>query len=348
MTADDAGTRLGAEIEFVVDPPIPETQPGAVVDGIMTQMENIVGLMIPFQTQQRFMLNQATGSAQDATVEVYPTIKGQAQATNMPSNPQVTGGIRLDKMGELFQDIVAAHGQDNANPRYQALQAAGVENYVRMLHTENQGMLGAANTRAGQYQHPATPFAPGPATSAKFKGLIALAMTYLWTARNGYQGGALPYAKAFTLLLGRTDFAAMWNSLPGWERAIYNGRPHEFSARTLAAAGNLPPGDRLLTRGVMNVPNQPQQGTHHIPITRQDWLIGIAQGVDRLSVAQFPHLEGEFESLGHLGAKTDAVGPGGNQQGVVAEFRKVQQQMPYLGWRPFANAIFTYLRTVNQ
>ncbi len=82
-------------------------------------------------------------------------------------------------------------------------------------------------------------------------------------------------------------------------------------------------------------------------MTRLDWLVGIAEGKDKLSSFHMPHWKPELEGLGALGGKTDVVGLN-RAKGVVLEFRQVSPQMPYTQWRDFANRVFAYLIDLNR
>ncbi len=333
LTADEAGTELGAEIEWVVDPPLPDSMPINQVDQLMQSLENLVAQFVTMQNQDRFMLDSITGDPRDATIEVRPKIKSAANAQNMKANPQVTGGIRLDQMQTLFKQL----GQPNtADPQHQ---------HVLGLLT---GMGGAA-IFAGSGAA-----ADAVGGSDKLKGLASQLIAYLKAGSDpliqtmGFSAGrAFDYAKLIGKLMARTDFASQFKMLDPQERQPFEQNPQTFVDLILNAAGmagtyNTP----VFERAVKNKAGDPTQGVFNFPVTRKDWLWMIVKGTDQLSSKAMPQWKDELEGLGALGGKTDSLASG--ERGVIAEFRTVQQQMPYTQWRQFAIDVFAYLAQLNS
>ncbi len=333
MTADEASTELGAEIEWVVDPPIPETVTPQVVDQMMQNLENVVAPLVAAQGQNQFTLDQVTNDPRHATIEVQPNIKGNDNAQNMKSNPQVTGGIRLDQMETLFEQL---GDPTKADDEHQAILG------------QLTGMYGS-----GVYAGAAAAVS-GIQGSDKLRGLATQIVSYLKSGSDpllamgmaASAGRAFDYAKLIGKLMARTDLGSQFLMLDQNERQPFEQNPDTFVTLILNAAGMAGTEDtHVFERGVKNKAGDANQGMFTFPVSRKDWLIGITEGKDRLSSHHMPQWKSELEGLGALGDKTDTVG--NNQQGVIAEFRGVQQQMPYLAWRPFAVDVFKYLVQLN-
>lgn len=325
LTADEAGTDLGAELEWVVDPPIPETAGVAALAPILQALETAAGRMVAFQNRDAFMLDEATGDPRDATLEIHPKIKGAGPGQDMKANPQVTGGMRLDQMVTMFHELHAPSGQ-HAQAQQELVGMGG------------SGLLEGAAARADSI--------PG---SDKLKGLAAQVMAYLRAgALLGMQPSpsqAYDYAKLIGKIMARTDFGSQFLMLDPAERRPFEANPRSFATLVLNAA-QLPGNVAVFERKIKNVAGQAAAGVFDFPVTREDWLVGIVRGHDLLSSKHMPHWKSELEGLGALGAKTDPVGQG--ERGVVAEFRLAQPQMPYTQWRGFGTRVFSYLIDLNQ
>ncbi|MFQ3647610.1 MAG: hypothetical protein SNJ54_04200 [Anaerolineae bacterium] len=333
LTADEAGTELGAEIEWVVDPPLPDSVPINQVDQLMQSLENLVAQFVALQNQDRFMLDSITGDPRDATIEVRPKIKSAANAQNMKANPQVTGGIRLDQMQTLFKQL----GNPNeADPQHQHVLGL-------LTGMGGAGMFGNAGAAADAV-----------GGSDKLKGLATQLIAYLKAGSDpliqtmGFSPGrAFDYAKLIGKLMARTDFASQFKMLDPQERQPFEQNPQTFVDLILNAAGMGGTYDTLVfERAIKNKAGDPSQGVFNFPVTRKDWLWMIVQGTDQLSSKAMPQWKDELEGLGALGGKTDSLASG--ERGVIAEFRTVQQQMPYTQWRQFAIDVFAYLAQLNS
>ncbi|XWX03203.1 hypothetical protein VZO05_11895 [Aggregatilineales bacterium SYSU G02658] len=333
LTADEAGTELGAEIEWVVDPPLPDSLPINQVDQLMQSLENLVAQFVALQNQDRFMLDSITGDPRDATIEVRPKIKSAANAQNMKANPQVTGGIRLDQMQTLFKQL----GQPNtADPQHQHVLGL-------LTGMGGAGLMGSSGAAADAV-----------GGSDKLKGLATQLIAYLKAGSDpliqtmGFSAGrAFDYAKLIGKLMARTDFASQFKMLDPQERQPFEQNPQTFVDLILNAAGMTGTDNTLVfERAIKNQAGDPSKGVFNFPVTRKDWLWMIVQGTDQLSSKAMPQWKDELEGLGALGGKTDSLASG--ERGVVAEFRTVQQQMPYTQWRQFAIDVFAYLAQLNS
>jgi hypothetical protein len=317
LTADEANTPLGAEIEFVVNH-VPEDQP-ARMRTALEYLENLAREMNKFKDSFMFKLSDATKVAADDKVEVHPTVK---QHGEMMANPQVTGGVRLDKMTTMFKDLSKPSGQHSTAQH-------------ELVATGGGPGLGAAADKVANLK------VNGQDASDKCKGLVALLVTYLmmgkkYVADRAVKMPTLNYAKASLTLLARTDFAEMFTHLPQEERDFFSRHPAEFEQLVLDAEGtNLNPKRRVLERGVHN---------ERVGPTRRAWLLGIAGGNDLMKKSTDERLFG----YGELGNKKDDVGPGRAEPGEILEFRTMGKSVPWDEWLPMGERIFAYIADLNR
>ena len=316
LTADEANTPLGAEIEFVV-PHVKENQRGTM-DTAMQYLESLAGQMNGFKSSTIFTLDRATRTPGDDRVEVHPTIKATG---DMKANPQLTGGVRLDRLTQMFNDLNApqgAHSQAQAD-----LVAVG-----------GGGGLGLAANRVANLS------VNGAPASAKCQGLVAMLLTYLQmgkldTGVPGLNQPTLNYGKASLTLLARTDYYGMFRRLPNNEKTYFKANPDQFESMVLTAAGNLAPNANVLERGIHGVA---------VNVTRRNWLRGIPAGTDLLKKRTDARLFG----YGSRGRHTDTVGPGLAEKGTILEFRTMRKDIKWDQWRDMAMRLFDYIVALNQ
>jgi Domain of unknown function (DUF4157) len=338
MTTDAANTDLGSEIEWVVEPPIEESSGVAAVNGVMGRLKNTVAQLVAHQGRDKFTLDEVTGAPGDSGIELHPKIKGGSAGAGMKANPQITGGVRLDQMANMFAQL--------GNPR--------ADEPHHQVREELMGMGGAdilANSAAAANQIQG---------SASLKGLAAQIIAYLQAgaippALRGRPGQAFQYAKLIGKILARTDFGAQFKLLPEDERQRFEENPESFANLILGAAKVGDGNTNVFERKIKNVPFKTDQGTFDFPVTRNEWLTQITQGQDlltqRIFVLQKPDdadLAYQLDSMGRLEDKTDEVGRNNDIPAPIVEFRQVKAQMPYTDWGPFAASAFEYLKYLNQ
>ena len=314
FTADEAQTPLGAEIEYVV-PHVAENNRNQM-DAALQALEQHAQDMDAHRGETIFTLDRATQNVAHNRVEVHPTIKTTG---TMKANPQTTGGVRMDRLTQMFTDL--GHNQGAHAGAQHALVATGGGGGLA-----NAAALVANMTVNG---HPA---------SAKFKGLAATIVTYLQMGRANVGGMPMPtlnYAKASLTLLARTDFRRMYQLLPNAEKAYYTAHPKRFRREILAVVGNLDPNANVLERGVHN---------HPVNITRRAWLEGIPAGTDLLKQQTDARLFG----FGSRNKHTDPVGPAQGRRGAIFEFRTMGRDIPYTQWHALGMSIFDYIVALNQ
>jgi hypothetical protein len=266
------------------------------------------------------------------------------QQSPLVANPQVTGGISFDKIITLLSEMGGGSHNVPEGPRRQA---------ARDLERMGPLMPGQAAGRGRNV-----------AGTSQFQGMVALLTSYL---RNGQaQQHPLNYAKLVSgFLMLRTDFGSMFLKLPPAERAPYQANPEQFVTLVMNAAQlQTDAGAPVLERGVRKGQTPGRRDYDRrldnaaTRLTRREWLTGITQGQDRLSSHHLPDLRSELEGLGALGPTTDPIGPApapGTElglrdrgQGIVMEFRRMAQTVPWDQWRDLAIRIHGYIAELNN
>jgi hypothetical protein len=351
LTVDDATTPLGAELEWVVHPPVQESNDVGVMAGIMDNLKGTVDELMAFSNRESFTLDEASGDDGDSHIEIQPGIKGNG-FRNMGAPAQATGGVGIDQLLTMFTDMSTA-GAQQRTPESAAGMAA--------LSGAAGGAAGAAADVGAR--------APG---STRLKGLVAYIYRYL--SMGAFVHGqnaqafnlATPYAKNLTMFLARTDFKRMFGMLPRDELDLYGGAAYgggdaevtafvAMVAKAITDSGRAVNLDRrVFERGIKNADGVTVK---NIDVNCRAWLRDVASGTgDQLSskyqgaIGQ-AGIASELESMGNLGAKADRVGAdaagAANFTGIVTEFRGDTGQKLPAEWKPYAVTVFTYLKQLN-
>ncbi len=314
LTADEANTNLGAEIEFVV----PHLLESKRTDMLMAlaRLEELAEKLDRRRGEGRFSLDKATGNPNDNSVEVYPKIKAPGR---LRANPQLTGGIRMDKIPTLFAELSNKPADKHAAARYALVGGGG------------GGGLGNASTAVANLTRK-----DGVPTSPQCKGLVALIISYLMMGRQDAGGEmvqpTLNYGKASLTVLARTDFRKMFELLPPLEQQYFRKRPTErFVEWVLELSGNLAADNNVIDRGI--------QG-NAVPVTRRKWLWHIARDTDLLKKETDARLFG----YGELGSKVDDVGPLLGYKGAVIEFRTMSRDVEWTKWWQLGMRLFDFIQ----
>ena len=351
LTVDDATTPLGAELEWVVHPPVQESNDVGVLEGIMDNLKGTVDDLLAFKDRESFTLNEVSHDNADAHIEIQPGIKGNG-FRNMAAPAQATGGVGMDQLLTMFQDM-GKTPHDQRTPQ----SAAGVSALVGASASS-----AAAAASVGEH-------APG---SARLKGLVAFLYRYL--SMGAFVHGqdaqqfnrATPYAKNLTMFLARTDFKKMFSMLPRDELDLYGGATYGGDNTHVAAfvamvtkaitdSGRaITLNRRVFERGIKGADGVTIK---NIDVTCQAWLESIANGSGDLLSSKYQTALGnqnnasELESMGNLGAKADRVGAdaagNANFTGIVTEFRGETGQRQPVEWKPYAVNVFNYLKQLN-
>ncbi len=185
------------------------------------------------------------------------------------------------------------------------------------------------------------------------EGLVAMAVAYV---KAGVCVPFASYPKALAPLMSRTDFATLFNTLPGPQQAVLRSDARVFSGLVIAAANS--------NVGLSNkdaVVNDTMPIVQHFgdvkELTIGRWLNGIPAGVDYMTVSGFQRMlledmnsgaltkaqldksEG-MEGFGALGSKTDS----GN---AIVEFRGIPKMLTHMEIEEFALNFHKYIQNLN-
>lgn len=339
VTADT--TSVGdSVVEMVLDPPVDEAEPEKFETALKTfKKAGDEFDAIKEKNPSRHKLSDVTSGP--TNVAVTP------KETGFKGNPQMTGGIAFDK---LFTFLEEATG--NATP------PKGREGASELTRNQKFPSEAAAITGAGVEVGKVR-------GSAELKGLVAMLGSYLRFG-SASMGPPMNYAKLISFsFMARTDFAAMFSMLPDRERNRYEKHPEKFVTLVLKACEMPGTGAvKVFERGIRKSYDKMSPDftvdittdVAGLAVTREDWLMGVTQGQDKISSTGMPALKRYFEGLGALGAKTDRVGdepqpPDGEDRkgtGIIVELRQMQDAQDYTNFIPIAKQVFKYWAALNK
>jgi hypothetical protein len=373
MEADESSDQ-GSAIEFVVDPPVGEQDRDKLV-AIMTEMTaEAERIQVAGQSKTARKANAAHEAAEREAsrrakersmaetgrldtykpdpVERRPSMSlkdagikgGLADAWIRPAspvvaNPQVTGGIALDKIIDMMEQVGRDGDQSGVDASHQASAKA-----LDKGGTVNPSTFAAAVRAAGGFGAVTTP-------SKSLQGMAALMASYLDTGKGGQGVKPLNYAKLVSgSIMLRTDFASLFSALPMLEQADIRSDPFAFSEWVLGIAGLAGAGDAaVFERGVLEDYHQGAtpvvDDDPGLKVSRSSWLVGVVVGHDSLSARSNPALRAKLEGLGRLGNRFDQVGD--RRRGAIMEFRGMGKGVPSDQWSALALGIFDYLVGLN-
>lgn len=333
MSVDDASTPLGAELEWVVDPPIPESTDVKDVAELFARLHGVCKQLLAFQRRESFLLSEVTKDRNDDHVEIQPGAKGGTMR-DMAANPQATGGVSIDHLFHLFQDLA---GSRNSN-----------KPAVKSVRDDLKGSAPAMSIVSAIGRMPGQEL-----MSDRLKGLLGFLVRYVEMAAANTP---LAYAKVSTMFLARTDFATMFSLLPKEEREQFQKNPGAlFDLVKAGLEGKLDEARKVFVGGIKQDGGEPLRPA----LTVGEWIRGIVEGKDLLSgkywEAQVKLGGGEeartyhgmLESMGNLGSKTDTVDTD-KEIGIVMEFRGNTAPLTVDKWGPYATRIFAYIKALNR
>jgi hypothetical protein len=361
LSTDDAGTETGAEIEWVIDPPLPDDiKPEELDDVILTLMMRVAQLYA-FKDRNSFFLSEATGDPAHSEIEIQPGIKSNGKR-NMAAAAQITGGIKFNQLWEVFQDVA-----DNA----------------RVTDPERQKGVGSFKGSDSAKIMVDAVIKSRVEGSNELKALLAFIVRYTLMnvemspesikamaelGKDEYHNAA-DYAKVNTQFLARTDFATMFNMLPVEERRKYGGPKHTeggtdnspaFVALVAQVLKEAYPSralnmdDPVFGRGIKG--DKTTRTVIRFPLTRRDWLSSMANGEDKLSGASaYAKQQGyaeQLESMGNIGGKAgklDKVSSDlpGKKSGVIIEFRSNTEPQEPAKWVDYIRQAVAYIQEIN-
>jgi hypothetical protein len=276
----------------------------------------------------------------------------------MSAEPQTTAGIRLDQIAALMENMAAPAGESQAEKQERSPQRATMA-----------GKSNAADTTALREAPPAARQAianfknqmalahvdlPDGFGSESLVGLIAMIYTYLKKAQLQVRD----YPKSLFPLLGISNFASMFAMLPDDDQEPFTALPQRFVDINLAAAGMAGTGGTAFFAGGfanqltnMTVLETQQAALALGAITRQDWLINIPQGTDRLTKA-FTNVDA-LESMGKLNrgetvGKTHTFSRDTETEAPIFELRRLAGHVGINNWKDLALDIFDFIVKMND
>ncbi|MFN2505308.1 MAG: DUF4157 domain-containing protein [Acidimicrobiales bacterium] len=352
MSVDDADTPLGAELEWVVDPPLSDRKKlGKVLNDLKKHAEQL----LKFKSRESFLLSEATKSKADSTIELQPSVKGKI---DMEAAPQATGGVSIDYLHRLFGDL-ANKGQV-AQKRQTGKKAKRVQQ-GKAGKTAPQYLMGYGSTSTPMAMVDAANRIEG---SDRLKGLISYIARY---AVMGDTPTPMLYAKANTIFLAKTDLGALFRKLPDDELDLYEGDGAAFEKLVATAlADKWDASRRIFVSGIQNP--QDEDNPVELKLKLGEWVNAIAEhGVDLLSSSYHKQVlatstdqpalatsalyKTQLESMGGLGSKMDALEgeQAGEETGFVMEFRaNTDPSLKPKDWPDYGLTIFDYLEALNR
>jgi hypothetical protein len=350
MEADE-NTSVGSTIEYVVDPPVNETERKKllkIMAKIVSVTEKVRAADDPtFDWTSNYTTWQPTTSLKDAGTGVSDKAFWVLPKRNVEANPQVTGGIDLPRLIDLMSEI--GSGDKRGLSAEDSKAASALEGLSPGKPAQYAGAVTAAPPPVGI----TTP-------SKELQGIAAMLVAYLVFADTG---ALLNYAKLMSnSMMMRTDFGALFNRIPDRDRDVLIATPALFMNWILDIAGlAAAPDAPVLNRGVRlssdkTSVNYAVRDPHPgMAVTRREWLLGITLGIDRMTLKTNAALALADSSLGKLGATFDAVGPEAGKKpknqsktGAIMEFRNMSKDVYYTEWSPLALSIFDYIGELNN
>jgi hypothetical protein len=226
---------------------------------------------------------------------------------------------------------------------------------------------GTGRSRAGQMvEKVEAAKIPG---SPQLKALIAMIDNYLIMNRSlgpmatdPYKVAA-DYAKVNTQFLARTDFATMFRLLPEDERTPLEkqGTTNENALVNLVASTFNGVGETgldmdrpVFERGIKG--DEKTREVIRFPLTRRQWIQGIAEGEDKLSGAStYAKTQGyaaQLESMGNISGKAGKLDPVGGETdrktGIILEFRSKTDPIEPNEFALYIRTTFSYIKELNR
>jgi Domain of unknown function (DUF4157) len=323
VTADTAPNKR-SEIEFVVDPPVEEGDEGK--QRLETVMKNLTdvgkGMEQAGKGAEYFTQDKATNRKPDKSFVVTP--RGP-----LDGSPQVTLGLALGAITRM-------------SPPPQAAPPAGQQPAPQPPQDRPAptAMQPGAAYLAGQARR-VTGKGAIPTPSDDLRGLIAVISSYIIKGSVTTQQLAYPKQIA-NVLMGRTDFAKLFQLLPAAERTILEADKQLWVDLVVGAAtagklsgGTIDPNKNLIAAGTKR--------TDVRDLTIKDWLTGIAENDDKLNSVFAP------TNMGALKDRTEQVGPDNARQDAgIFEFRASQMtKLPLDKWAEFALMAHDYITRLH-
>ncbi|MFB7508572.1 eCIS core domain-containing protein [Streptomyces broussonetiae] len=353
LTADASPTG-GSNLEWITDPLTSLAEVGTVMDNVTAMARFLDGR----QNSEYIRSEEVTagGGTPRPNLRIYPDGNALSFA------PQATLGARLERLPKLI-DYLENRRPLSVLERVPVLGAGRVKGRRQASADLSAGGLGdlpVARAGADAAIAALLPQLGFPLSGAETKALTGLVMhlaAYLIQGQN-LQPGA--NAKSIAgALMARTDFAHSFSLLPANLTGHFQANPDAFAALVLQGANMTGHGEERVfgnevERGLAN-----DRTRTTVELTRNAWLRALPSGSDllknweHLTDAERNTVDDEdgaravHKSLGALGAQQNLVGPQADQEAVVAELRRMKDNIPTARLKPLAVAVFTLVEQLN-
>ena len=348
-----------SDMEIVTEA-FPESREGGMrLAQAMNEITALCSRLVALNQPAHRVISAAELSAFGAPVgNRYLTAKGGGAFFQLTAKPQVTAGIRLNRLMRLLTDIerapiaggsAARLAIGGANPMAPLTAGSPTIAAGRVAADAAIGAMAADFARVEPHS--------GAFGSQALRALLALVATYLAEGQRGVGGYAKTIANP---LMARTDFATMYQQLPLAERRYFGRTRHRDTWLDLAldagarAAGvaNLNADNAVFEGRLYNdvvmygQPHAPGCGSHFntdvLPeLKRRQWINGMAfDRKDYLTQKHYPGSKAkkaELESLGSYGNKMDVAAGSAARDAPIFEFRGLDSKR-YVEWYSFALA----------
>ncbi|MDZ4877424.1 MAG: hypothetical protein CLLPBCKN_006859 [Chroococcidiopsis cubana SAG 39.79] len=258
----------------------------------------------------------------------------------MRAEPQITAGIRLDRLSVLMENMVSPENENTEERQIrlpQRFTLAGRSNRadVEVLQQAPRAAEQAITDFKTQMIGDSIELLPNFG-SESLVGLMALIYTYLKKATLP----VMDYSRTLFPLLSRTNFSSMFAMLPDNDRVPFIEDPQRFVNINLNAAQMVgTSGTAFFTGGF---PYNPSLNAWSASITRQSWLYNIPQGTDRLN--QLAKFGDRREQVGqtHL-FKNDTI-----TDAPILELRRMKGDIGTNNWKDLALDVFDFVVKLND
>jgi Domain of unknown function (DUF4157) len=286
---------------------------------------------------------------------IYPSDK-------LEGVPQVTGAIKLGQIPKLMESMSKGEGEDRDFTKrmidIRDLLGRGING------AETTSSTGTAPNQAKkaieELSKSAVKSTPSLFGSRELNGLLSLMASYMMAANNPKLG----YVKTIAPIMARTNFAAMFGLLKPEEQKYLKDDCDKKDLMQMfsTATGGLNMTDDLFPYGIYTDPRTQGSGEKNAlqGLTRQQWVIGVINGIDYLTAAKFNqnpdlHLinpgnkKEDLESMGAMGNKMENVGDKDlTEQAPIFEIRSLGQHSTVEQFTERAIEIFNFIVRLNK
>jgi len=318
-----------AELEFIVHPPVSETQSGREdLFGRMAYL-TVFGAKLLVRSGGPFTLDAVTRDANDHHLVITPNDNA------LNGKPQATAGITLPQVAELgkTQKGKALNDRFDVTIRQADSYRASVDAALKLLD-------------------PAKVLEkPGATWSQSLRGFLMLLASYI---AQGTQAVFYPKQITDSFLLARTDMAALFRLLPDDEQNAFKEKWKLLLILAMNAAGVNETDEPVIGKVWVD---ENYSGKEPIGPSREKWIFFIVNGYDLLSAAHYKEIQTEaaavgkeLESLGEMGKKTEKVGTSKTKGGIF-ELRAAalpKDPIPLLEWFGFADSVLDYFIALSE